>query len=207
MNAMSTLTLDRVNGGAARRVKPNAATRRRTPRHAAPRRSSQAIVRRGTAADAPAIHRLITRHAGEGHLLARTLGDLTEHASRFMVATVRGRIAGCAELAPLSSSVAEVRSFVVRKQSRGLGLGRLLIHALRGRARSQGFEQLCAFTHAPAYFARLDFATAAHATVPEKIAADCRHCPLFGTCGQHAMVMDLAPAESAEAPFKFLPVL
>jgi N-acetylglutamate synthase-like GNAT family acetyltransferase len=206
MNGMSTLTLDRVNGGAARCVKPNAATRRRMPRHGDPRRSSQAIIRRGTVADAPAIHRLIVRH-GDGHLLARTLSDLTEHASRFMVATVRGRIAGCAELAPLSSSVAEVRSFVLRKQSRGLGLGRLLIHELRGRARSQGFEQLCAFTHAPAYFARLDFATVAPASVPEKIAADCRHCPLFGTCGQHAMVMDLAPAESAETPFKFLPVL
>lgn len=203
---MSTLTLERVDGGAVRRVKPRAGAQGRTRRAARPR-SSPAIVRRATAADAPAIHRLLLKHAAEGRLLARTLDDLTEHANRFLVATVRGRIAGCAELAPLNSSVAEVRSFVVRKQSRGLGLGRQLIDELRARARSRGFDQLCAFTHAPEYFARLAFATVAHTSVPEKIEADCRHCPLIGTCGQHAMMTDLAPVESAAPPFNSLPLL
>ena len=206
MNGTSTIILALVDGGAARRATPTTGTRVRTRRDATTRRSSLAIVRGATAADAPAIHRLIAKH-GEGHLLARTLCDLTEHTNRFLVATVRGRIAGCAELAPLSSSVSEVRSLVVRKHSRGLGLGRLLIAEVRRRARIQGFEQLCAFTHAPAYFARLDFATVAHASVPEKIAADCRHCPLFGACGQHAMLTDLAPAAAGERPFTFLPVL
>jgi N-acetylglutamate synthase-like GNAT family acetyltransferase len=206
MNGMSTIARERVDGRAARRATPTTGTRGRTRRDAMPRRSRLAIVRGATAADAPAIHRLIAKD-GEGHLLARTLCDLTEHANRFLVATVRGRIAGCAELAPLSSSVAEVRSFVVRKHSRGLGLGRLLIDEVRSRARIQGYEQLCAFTHAPAYFARLDFASVAHASVPEKIAADCRHCPLFGGCGQHAMVTDLAPAAAGERPFTFLPML
>jgi amino-acid N-acetyltransferase len=205
MNGMSTLTLERVDGGADR-VKPRAGARSRTRREAAPRRSGRAIVRGATAADAPGIHGLITTHA-EGHLLARTLCDLTEHANRFVVATVRGRIAGCAELAPLSSSVAEVRSLVVRTNARGLGLGRLLIDELRGRARTQGFEQLCAFTHAPAYFARLDFASVPHTSVPEKIAADCRHCPRFGTCGQYAMVTEVAPAAASCSSASFLPML
>ena len=80
---------------------------------------------------------------------------------------------------------------------RGLGLGRLLIDELRGRARAHGFEQLCAFTHAPAYFARLGFASVPHCSVPEKIAADCRHCSLFGSCGQYAMVTELAPAAAS----------
>jgi N-acetylglutamate synthase-like GNAT family acetyltransferase len=146
-------------------------------------------------------------HAREGHLLPRRLDDLTEHAARFLVATVGGRIVGCAELAPLGPSVAEVRSLVVSTHARGLGLGRLLIDDLRGRARSRGFEQLCAFTHAPAYFARLGFAVVPHASVPEKIEADCRHCSLFGTCGQHAMVADLAPAASASASPSFLPMV
>ncbi len=193
---MSTLTLERVDAGAVSRVTPRAGARDRARRDGSPRRSSGAIVRCATTADAPAIHELITADA-DGHLLARTLSDLTEHANRFLVATVRGRIVGCAELAPLSSSVAEVRSFVVRTHLRGLGLGRLLIDELRGRARTHGFEQLCAFTHAPAYFARLGFASVPHTSVPEKIAADCRRCSLFGTCGQYAMVTELAPQRRA----------
>jgi amino-acid N-acetyltransferase len=163
-------------------------------------------VRRAAAADAPGIHELITLHA-DGHLLARTHDDLTEHANRFVVATVRGRIVGCAELAPLSPSVAEVRSFVVRTDARGLGLGRFLIDELRARARTQGFDQLCAFTHAPAYFARLDFTSVPHTLVPEKIAADCRQCPRFGTCGQYAMVTELAPAAASCSSASFLPML
>jgi amino-acid N-acetyltransferase len=204
MNGMATLTLDPVDG-AGRGVKPPAGARDRTRRDAT-KRSSRAIVRRATAADVPGIHRLITMHA-DGHLLARTLCDLSEHANRFVVATVRGRIAGCAELAPLSSSVAEVRSFVVRTDRRGLGLGRLLIDELRGRARAQGFEQLTAFTHAPAYFARLDFVSVPHTLVPEKIAADCRHCPRFGTCGQSAMVTELAHAAASCSSASVLPML
>ena len=34
-------------------------------------------------------------------------------------------------------------------------------------------------------------------SVPEKIAADCRRCPRFGTCGQYAMVTELAPAAAS----------
>jgi amino-acid N-acetyltransferase len=219
MNAMSTLTLDRAGGPAARRVKSAAPA----PRRAAPRRSSRPIVRGAAAADAPAIHRLLTKYGREGRLLPRTLGDVTEHANRFLVATVRGRIVGCVELAPLGPSMAEVRSFVVTTRSRGFGLGRLLIDELRARGRAQGFEQLCAFTHTSGYFARLGFAIVPHAAVPEKIAADCRPCLQFGSCGQHAMVIDLAPADSRSgldfrdgepqgkpqglSAFRFLPML
>jgi N-acetylglutamate synthase-like GNAT family acetyltransferase len=202
MNGMSALTPERVDGGAVRRAKPRAGALDRPRRAAAPRRSGRPIVRGATAADTLGIQRLITTHA-DGHLLARTLCDLTAHATRFLVATVCGRIVGCAELAPLSSSMAEIRSFVVRTDSRGLGLGRLMIDELRGRARTQGFDQLCAFTHAPAYFAHLGFASVPHTVVPEKIAADCRTCPRFGTCGQYAMVTELAPAAELGSDLDF----
>jgi len=202
---MSTLTLERVDEAVVRRAAPRAGARDRTRREATAWRSGRAFVRGATAADAAVIHELITAHA-EGHLLARTLCDLTERANRFVVATVRGRIVGCAELAPLSASVAEVRSFVVHTHSRGLGLGRLLIDELRSRARREGFDQLCAFTHAPAYFARLDFTSVPHTSVPGKIAADCRHCSRFGTCGQYAMVTELDPA-NVSGSASFLQVL
>jgi amino-acid N-acetyltransferase len=202
MNGMTTLTLDRLDRRAPGGVKPNTGVPRR-PRRAVCR----PIVRRATAGDVPAIHRLLTTHAGEGHLLPRALCDLTEHATRFLVATVRGRVVGCAELAPLSPNMAEVRSLVVSRQSRGLGLGRLLIDELRKRGRAQGFDQLCAFTQASEFFVGLDFAVVPHASVPEKIEADCRQCPQFGTCGQHAMVTDLAPAATADPSVCFLPML
>lgn len=151
------------------------------------------LVRTARPGDTRGVHRLIARHTGAGQLLPRTLRDVSEHVHRFMVATARGRIVGCAELAPLSPSVAEVRSFVVTSRSRGRGVGRSILDALRARARRRHFEQLCAFTHSAEYFLRLDFQVVSHASVPEKIEADCRTCASFGHCGQYAMVSDLAP--------------
>jgi amino-acid N-acetyltransferase len=155
------------------------------------------MIRAAGRRDARSIHRLIAEHTREGRLLPRTMSDVTEHAARFAVATVRGRVVGCAELAPLGASIAEVRSLVVSVRYRGAGLGRRLIDELRRRARLQGFDALCAFVHDADYFGRLGFSMVPHTRIPEKIEADCRQCPQFGRCGQYAMTMDLAPvAES-----------
>lgn len=150
------------------------------------------MIRPGTQKDARRLHRLITANLAEGHLLPRTLAEIVDHAERFLVATVRGRIVGCAELTPLSPTMAEVRSLVVDRARRGQGVGRRIVDELRQQAVQRGFEQICALTHEPAYFARLGFSVVPHVSIPEKIAKDCRPCALFGRCGQFAMVSDLA---------------
>ena len=150
-------------------------------------------LRRATAADAPHIHALIDQHAEEGRLLPRRLDELTLHADRFVVASARSRVVACGELAPLSLSVGEIRSFVVDEAVRHVGLGQLIVNELRRRARVDGFDRLCAFTHAPSYFAKLGFSIVPHTWLPEKIATDCSACSLFRHCGQFAMLLDLDP--------------
>jgi amino-acid N-acetyltransferase len=146
-------------------------------------------VRMATAEDAPAIHELITRNLQEGHLLPRTLADVTARANRFTVVASPGAdILACAELAPLDSSVAEVRSLVVREDARGEGLGHAVVKELRRRARASQFRTLCAFTHDPRLFVRFGFSIVPHTWLPEKVAADCWSCPLFQKCGQYAVV-------------------
>ena len=149
------------------------------------------IVRRGSPADVTAIAALIEANLADGHLLPRTLEDLTRHADRFIVVAVDGRVAGCAELAPLSRAVAEVRSLVVDTTYRGRGLGSLLVEELKRAARRDGFSTLCAFTHAPSHFIRLGFSMVPHPWLPEKIQTDCYNCPKFRTCEQYAMALAL----------------
>jgi amino-acid N-acetyltransferase len=148
-------------------------------------------VRRGRVEDVPAIARLITANLAAGHLLPRSIEDLTGHASRFLVATVGDDVVGCAELAPLSRAVAEVRSLVVDERCRGRGLGSRLVEELQRWARRDGFSTLCAFTHHPAHFIRLGFSMVPHHWLPEKLSTDCYGCPKFRTCGQYAMVLAL----------------
>ena len=151
----------------------------------------QIVLRAAVSADAAALHALIASHLEEGRLLPRTLDELTIHAPRFVVAVAGGQIVGCAELAPLSPEVAEVRSLVVSRDARRLGVGVRMVEELAVRARREGYARLTAFAHDPAFFVRRGFSIVPHTWVPEKIAHDCNSCPLFRNCGQYAIVLEL----------------
>jgi len=147
--------------------------------------------RQADARDAPAIHRLIVENLEAGHLLPRTLDDVTAHAARFLVAESDGTVVGCAELAPLSQAVAEVRSLVVDQQARGRHIGPQLVAQLASWGAAAGFATLSAFTHEPSHFVRLGFTIVPHMWVPEKIERDCRSCAQFRKCGQYAVTLPL----------------
>ena len=100
-------------------------------------------------------------------------------------------VIGCAELAPLSESVAEVRSLVVDEARRGRRTGMSLVTALADRARTLGYVTLCAFAHQPSHFLRRGFSIVPHQWVPEKIAHDCAGCSQFRHCGQYAVSLSL----------------
>jgi amino-acid N-acetyltransferase len=163
-----------------------------------PRTPLRIALRSAEPSEATKLHALIEANLAEGHLLPRTLSELTVHAGRFVVA-VRGRsIVGCAELAPLSTQVAEVRSLAVDAEARGGRIGVMIVDELRSRARRTGFEKLCAFTHAPGYFSRMGFSIVPHSWLLEKIYTDCVKCPHFRQCGQYGMVVPLDSAFDAE---------
>jgi amino-acid N-acetyltransferase len=158
-------------------------------------------VREATAADAPAIHRLIADNLQSGHLLPRSLADVTARAARFaVVVSGDGVLLACGELAPLNASVAEVRSLVVREDARGRRLGHVIVNELRRRARAARYRTLCAFTHDPRFFVRFGFSIVPHTWLPEKVAADCWSCPHFQKCGQYAVVDTRLGRAMAPAP-------
>jgi amino-acid N-acetyltransferase len=147
------------------------------------------VVRCATPADVPAIHQLIMDNLQAGHLLPRSLADVTARASRFaVIVDGEGVVLACGELAPLNASVAEVRSLVVREDARGKRLGHVVVDELRRRARAGRYRTLCAFTHDPRFFVRFGFSIVPHTWLPEKVAADCWNCAHFQKCGQYAVV-------------------
>jgi amino-acid N-acetyltransferase len=152
-------------------------------------------LRAAATSDAPAIHRLIAENLEAGHLLPRSLADIEEHAPRFVVAETSSRraagVVGCAELAPLSESVAEVRSLVVDPRFRRRRIGTELVTRVAAAGKSLGFDTLCAFTHDPGVFVRQGFSLVPHVWLPEKIAHDCIACSLFRRCGQFAVTLPL----------------
>ena len=154
-------------------------------------RTGAVALREATVADADAIHELIDAHVADGHLLHRTREEIAAHASRFIVAADGDRVIGCADIAPLSAAVGEIRSLVIGEDARGLGIGRGLIDRLIARAQASGFRTLCAFTSAPGFFVQMGFSIVPHNWLPEKIRIDCASCSRFRACGQYAVMLTL----------------
>ena len=162
-------------------------------------RRGKLTITRANEKQASALYALITANLEEGRLLPRTLEEVTVHAGRFSI-VMRGRkLVGCAELAPLSAQVAEVRSLAVDERERGNGVGTMLVDNLRQRAHDEGFDKLSAFTHAPGYFSQMGFSIVPHVWIQEKVFTDCVKCQHFRRCGQYAMVAPLdAPTATAQ---------
>jgi amino-acid N-acetyltransferase len=177
----------------------------RSATDAAPHRASGPLaveLRGAVACDVDEIYQLIADHVASDHLLPRTREEIEGRITRFVVGEADGAVVACAELAPLSAAVAEVRSLVVAEQVRGMGVGRLILDALVRHAVTNGHQRLCAFTHGPAYFIRLGFSIVPHLWVPEKVFSDCVGCPLFRTCGQHAVVLALDERQMRQATMR-----
>jgi amino-acid N-acetyltransferase len=155
------------------------------------KRRSRVTLRTAEASEARKLHTLIAANREEGHLLPRELTELKTHASRFVVAVKGRRVVGCAELAPLSPHVAEVRSLAVDTKARGHHVGVMIVDELRRRAHRDGYEKLCAFTHAPGYFSQMGFSIVPHSWLLEKVFTDCVKCPQFRQCGQYGMEVPL----------------
>ncbi len=161
-------------------------------------------LRAATPDDASAVHALIVSQLASGHLLPREREEIAVHAHRFTVAVRDARVVACAELAPLSRNVSEVRSLVVSGEARTLGLGNQIVDELVDRATTAGVEKLCAFTHAPSYFVQLGFSIIPHVWLPEKIVTDCHSCPHFRRCSQYAMLRELRRSPQACVPLAAL---
>ena len=184
---------------AAHAVVPVRVARRRRPAPVA-----TLTIRPATAGDAEALHALISAHLEEGRLLPRDQGEILLHASRFVVACDGDRVVACADLAPLSRTVAEVRSLVVSEEARSIGAARRMVDELVRRASAAGFHKLCAFTHAPGYFVQLGFSIVPHVWLPEKIETTCRSCDQFRRCGQYAVMLHLSRSTSSCVPLASL---
>lgn len=115
-------------------------------------------MRRARTADVPGIKRLVDLYAGSGRkLLAKELVALYEDVPDFRVADRDGEIIGCGALHVIWADLGEVRTLAVHPDSRGTGVGDLLISALVDTARELGLSRVFALTFQTRFFARHGF--------------------------------------------------
>ena len=129
-------------------------------------------VRPARTSDVPAIHALVSRHAGAGLLLEKSLVALYEDVREFQVAEVDGAFAGCGALHVLWADLAEVRTLVVAPEHRGAGVGAALLAQLTADAAAVGVKRLFCLTFEVGFFTRHGFAPIDGVPVPPEVFAE-----------------------------------
>jgi amino-acid N-acetyltransferase len=145
--------------------------------------------------DARSIHQLIHSFTHDGTLLPRRYAEICANISTFsIVETESHQFIGCASLHVYGQHLAEIRSIVVRPDTKGRGAGGLLVRALLDQAKASGIKCVCLFTRIPAFFEHFSFRTAEHQALPDKALKDCVNCARRNACDEIAMVIGELPA-------------
>jgi len=150
-------------------------------------------IRKARIGDVVIIQKLLAGFARKGKLLARSLSELYTNLRDISVARdeSNGQVIGCCSLHIMWEDLAEIRSLAVADEHQGKGVGRSLVQACVDEARELGIKKLFTLTYETGFFQRVGFQVVDKNIFPQKIWADCLHCPKFPECDEVALLMDL----------------
>ena len=150
-------------------------------------------VRKARMQDVPTIRSLIGFYSQRGDVLPKALIEIYEHLRDFFVLTSPDgkEVKGCCALSICWEGLAEIRSLVVHPDLQKRGWGRRLVEACLSEAVTLGVYKVFTLTYQRDFFAKLGFEEVTKEKLPQKVWADCIHCPKFPECDEIAMVMEM----------------
>ncbi len=148
-------------------------------------------IRKTNILDSKAIQSLVNESAKKQEVLPRSLNDIYENVRDFFVFSEDDKIAGCCALHITWEDLAEIRSLVVKLESRGHGIGGELIGACVREARDLKIKKVFLLTRKPDFFKKFGFGEIEKSLLPHKIWKDCTCCVLFPDCNEIAMMKEL----------------
>lgn len=151
-------------------------------------------LRKATIQDVSSIHGLLMRYSRQELLLPRSYNELYGHLRDFFVidSSEKASIKGFCALTITWENLAEIRSLVVDEPYQRLGWGRRLVEACLSEALMLGIYKVFTLTYQTKFFASLGFYEVKKEVLPQKVWADCLHCPKFPDfCDEVAMLLEL----------------
>ena len=152
-------------------------------------------LRKARITDVKGVHKLLMNtNADDGLVLPRSYNQLYSHLRDFFVIVDDADdevVLACCALSICWDNLAEVRSLVVAREQRGLGLGRRLVEACVSDALTLGIYRVFALTNTQAFFQKMGFTEVSKDSLPQKVWSDCLNCPRFPDCDEIAMIMEL----------------
>ncbi len=152
--------------------------------------NAEIILRPAELQDVRNIHLLLHDYAMQGVLLDRSEEDIAFYLKNFTVAVdANNSLLGCMAVRDFGNDLLEVRSLAIQSGLRKSGIGRKLVaKAIARLDEERGSYRLFALTLQPGFFEKLNFEIVEKELFPEKIWADCVHCPKRRQCDEIAVI-------------------
>ncbi|MFA6137575.1 MAG: N-acetyltransferase [Sulfurimonas sp.] len=127
-----------------------------------------------------------------GIILMRTSDEVATNIRSYTLAFNGSELVGFCALHIHASSLAEVRSLIVKEKYRGQKIGENLVNKSLEEAYVLGLQKILSLTYKKSFFERLGFIEISKESLPEhKIWADCIKCKHFPVCNEIALIKNL----------------
>ena len=142
--------------------------------------------------DIKTMQELVKDDVANGIILYRSDDEIATNIRSYTIVKDKDKLLGYGALHIHTKSLAEIRSLVVEKNSRGKGIGKQIVKALLKEAKELKLKDIFTLTYQQEFFEKLDFKEIPKESLPEqKIWADCIKCKHFPVCNEVSLIFNL----------------
>jgi amino-acid N-acetyltransferase len=147
---------------------------------------------KATLGDITKMQELVFPEVESGIILPRSNDEIATNIRSYQLAFDGETLVAFCALHIHTSSLAEIRSLIVKENYRGQKIGENLINRCLAEAVVLGLKRILALTYRQSFFERLGFIETPKESLPEhKIWADCIKCKHFPVCNEVSLIKDL----------------
>ena len=135
---------------------------------------------------------LVSPEVESGVILMRSEDEIATNIRSYTLAYEKNELVGFCALHIHTSSLAEIRSLIVKEGFRGIKIGETLINRCTNEAIDLGVQKVLCLTYKQTLFEKLGFVEIPKESLPEhKIWADCIKCKHFPVCNEVSLIKNL----------------
>jgi len=132
---------------------------------------------------------LVEDEVANGIILRRSDDEVATNIRSYVLAYKENKLLGYGALHIHSKDLSEIRSLIVSKEARGLGIGKKIVQFCINEAKELGCKEVLVLTYVAEFFNKMGFVEIDKESIPNhKIWTDCVKCIHFPVCNEISLI-------------------
>ncbi len=146
-------------------------------------------LRKAKLSDIKAMQSLVVEEVQSGVILPRSDDEVATNIRSYVLVFKDNELIAYGALHIHSPTLAEIRSLIVSKKARGLGIGKKIVEFCKQEAKELEVKEILVLTYVADFFKKLGFYEIDKEQIPNhKIWLDCVKCKHFPVCNEIALI-------------------